>query len=205
MNKILATTVLIIATLTGHALGQATPAKEAIKNKLNKIVVPSVDLKGASILDITAFMTEKSKALDPAHIGIKVTVDPNVARDIADSRADFSLKNIPMSALLQYVAAPFDISFTITDTGVVFMSKSSAQAVYLTKEYSNISPDFIKKSGNATSAQFKEFFENLGVKFDAVSNIQYSQIKKQLTIKNLEKELDLVDNLVSLYYESKGL
>jgi len=83
--------------------------------------------------------------------------------------------------------------------------KQIKRGVYITKEYSNIGPDFFTgSSGGGTTANCKKFLDSQGVTFDAYSTIQYSHMEKRLTVKNLESELDLIDAMVSEYYERKG-
>ena len=193
IHKVLVFT--LFATI--QVVAQVPPGRQDIVRKLNTIVFPVIDARDITLSEFTGYINQTSKTLDPDRIGVVISIDPSVSQQSQAMRCTLSLKNIPASALLDYIAKLIDISYVVTDSGATFTAKKTVNERYISKDYKGIAPTFFTGMNPANTIGLKKLFQENGVVFDANSNVKYNVATQTLTITNTELKMDLVDTLVA--------
>ncbi len=67
----------------------------------NEIIFPSVEFRDATLAEAVEFIRIKSRDLDPAKKGVNILVKPGGS---TDAKLTLSLKNVPVSEALRYIA-----------------------------------------------------------------------------------------------------
>ena len=214
---------------------------EAVRNKLDQIIIPSINFRDVTVRDAIEFLRKKSVELDTtdsdaAHRGVNIVLRLERApaaesapaggepigkpqafarRDVAapttttatapapaapaapapaEQKITLSLKNIPMSAALDYVTKLAGLKYKTSPNGVAIVPLSEATEVLVTKEYS-VGPEFLRSTG-ANVKTARKLLENAGVQFPDGADANYLAERSKLVVRNTEDNLDLVDEVV---------
>jgi general secretion pathway protein D len=147
---------------------------EAITEKLNRIIIPSIDLRDTSVSEAVAFLQQRSRDLDPmqdeggsrgVNIVIKLpssalaapadeaadgTALPGEAAAVesgtADTRITLSLTNVPLIEALRYLTELANLKYKIEPFAVSIVPVSENTTDLVTKEY-KVPPGFIPAGG----------------------------------------------------------
>ncbi|WP_395746764.1 M56 family metallopeptidase [Prosthecobacter sp.] len=174
----------------------ASPAGK-LKDKANKLIIPSMKLKGASLEQAIAFLRQRAIELDPDHMGLNLNIeDPDFQKD-AEISVDFI--SIPVSEALHYVSS---LSHRVVryEAAAIFISPENARAKMVTRSY-KLPAGAAAKIGNA-----RQWLTKQGVSFPegaAVSLV--GEDGSQLVIKNTEQELQNVEGLIEALAAGKTL
>ena len=131
-----------------------------LEDKLNRIKFPLVNFVGVSLDEAVDFLRQKSRDLDsqetnPELKGVKIRVEKS---DNHSAELHLELKNVPMSALLQYVTELAGMKYKLTADTVVIVPISEIMNEMSTRVYpfnsellqqamaSNIGPVFTAKA-----------------------------------------------------------
>jgi bla regulator protein BlaR1 len=107
-----------------------SPAQELLQQKMNSLIIPTINFNNATVEEAIQFLLQQSQALDtnesdPQKRGV------NFALQLPDS-ADASLKvsmrsqNLPLVAALQSICDAANLQFTVTDQAVVISPRNKA-------------------------------------------------------------------------------
>ena len=91
---------------------------EEVRKRLEAIVIPEMILAEAPLADVLAFLREKSRELDPAKKGVNLVHLP--AEGAPDPLITLTLKSVPLSEAIRYVAALANLEVEFGDPAVVF-------------------------------------------------------------------------------------
>jgi len=154
----------------------AGASKDAINNKLNKIVIDSINLEDASIREVVDFLKQKSRQLDNStddpkkkgvNIVLKLAPPPTAAPVPADGQApeapasestvnedtkiSIALKNVPLIEAVRYLTELSNLKYKIEPFAVSIIPLTENTEELVTKEY-RVPPGFIPaSSGEGTS------------------------------------------------------
>lgn len=150
----------------GANIGAAS--KDAINNKLNKIIIDRIDLEEASIREVVDFLKQKSRQLDnstddPKKKGVNIILklaspetpapaDGQAAETPAtesavteDTKISIALKNIPLIEAVRYLTELSGLKYKIEPFAVSIIPFTENTEELVTKEY-RVPPGFIPAS-----------------------------------------------------------
>ena len=145
----------------GSSIGTNTAAnsKDAINNKLNKIIIDRMDLDQASIREVVEFLKQKSRQLDnstddPKKKGVNIVlklaspaaapalVDGQAAQTPApesgvteDTKISIALKNVPLIEAVRYLTELSGLKYKIEPFAVSIIPLTENTEELVTKEY----------------------------------------------------------------------
>lgn len=96
---------------------------EEVRKRLDAIVIPEMVLSEAPLADVLAFLREKSRDLDPAKKGVNLVHLP--AEGAPETRITLTLKAVPLSEAIRYVAALADLEVEFGDPAVVIRPRAA--------------------------------------------------------------------------------
>ena len=155
----------------GSSFGTNTAAgsKDAINNKLNKIIIDKMDLEDASIREVVDFLKQKSRQLDnstddPKKKGVNIVLKlasqtpptaptddqsaetlPEEAGVTEDTKISIALKNVPLIEAVRYLTELADLKYKIEPFAVSIIPLTENTEELVTKEY-RVPPGFIPAS-----------------------------------------------------------
>jgi general secretion pathway protein D len=155
----------------GSSFGTNTTAnsKDAINNKLNKIIIDRIDLDQASIREVVDFLKQKSRQLDnstddskkkgvnivlklappsaePAAADGQVTETPSPDSMVTeDTKISIALKNVPLIEAVRYLTELAGLKYKIEPFAVSIIPLTENTEELVTKEY-RVPPGFIPAS-----------------------------------------------------------
>ena len=161
----------------GSSFGTNTTAnsKDAINNKLNKIIIDRMDLDQASIREVVDFLKQKSRQLDnstddPKKKGVNIVlklaspgaapapVDGQAAEIPAsgsgvteDTKVSIALKNVPLIEAVRYLTELSGLKYKIEPFAVSIIPLTENTEELVTKEY-RVPPGFIPASAGESTA-----------------------------------------------------
>jgi hypothetical protein len=95
----------------------------AIEKKMKETILPTVDWDDTDVATAIAFLNRKSRELDPAHQGIKITLRlpaPGSENSASVRRqVKMDLQGAPLYDILLYVVEQTNLEFRIEPTGVI--------------------------------------------------------------------------------------
>jgi general secretion pathway protein D len=133
-----------------------------ISVKLDKIILPQIDLEQISIEEALDYLRAKSVELDtleldPARKGVNIAFnlrggpDEEMEKKILARRFNLRLRNVPLSQVLRYINDQTHTSYSTDDFSVVIRS-AGANATEMVSRTFRVPADFLATAGSATSA-----------------------------------------------------
>ena len=185
---------LVFVGATRAQQTQRTSDAELLQ-KLNAIVIPKLILKNATVSEAVDLLGKKSVEFDPAKIGAKISVHPEVFRALAaDTRITLSLTNIPLGEAMKYVTSLAGLkyrwenrAFTVVPLG--WQEPMQVKRWKLTS-LMRTNLDYHKAD------DLKEFWIASGVEFPEGASVAASADFRTITMKNTQDSLDLVEALL---------
>jgi hypothetical protein len=93
--------------------------------KARSLIVPTVDFRDATIDEAVDFLRVRARGLDPEKVGVNIVVN---AAGIPDLKISLTLKNVPLSEALRYVAELSNLSLRAEPDALVLQPKAQAPA-----------------------------------------------------------------------------
>jgi general secretion pathway protein D len=201
----------------------ATPIRRttnfATSQKLNSIILPSVDFNDASIVDVANFLTTRTRELDPDGIGVSVTVKSEAAA-AGTAPVNLRLTNVPAGEVLRYATNLAGVKYRVEQFGVFIVPLAEPDNTVLISRDFRVRPAFFDVAPTAdaggaatsrrrtpraaaaeagtTGGSVREALESRGVSF-AVDGAAafYNRSTGTLTVRNTQDQIDLVEELVT--------
>jgi len=92
--------------------------ESAVRARLEKIIIPEIELRDAPLSDALSFIREKARDFDPEKKGVNLVHIP--AEGAPEPLITVSFKEIPLTEALKYLAALSGLEVEIGDPAVVF-------------------------------------------------------------------------------------
>lgn len=123
----------------------------AIQEKLNRIIIPRIEFNNARLVDVLAFLSQKSQELDsletdPARRGVNIVIDSSGSlegRDLSEAPLTVRLANIPLSDALKYVTQQVDMKYRVENFAVKVIPESVNPDAGLIARTFSVPPGFI--------------------------------------------------------------
>jgi general secretion pathway protein D len=133
-----------------------------ISVKLDKIILPLIDLEQISIEEALDYLRAKSVELDtleldPARKGVNIAFnlrggpDEEMEKKILARRFNLRLRNVPLSQVLRYINDQTHTVYSTDDFSVV-IRPAGANATEMVSRTFRVPADFLTTAGSATSA-----------------------------------------------------
>jgi len=154
---------------SSFGINTAAGSKDAINNKLNKIIIDKMDLEDASIREVVDFLKQKSRQLDnstddPKKKGVNIVLKlasqvpapastdgqsaetpPAEAGVTEDTKISIALKNVPLIEAVRYLTELSGLKYKIEPFAVSIIPLTENTEELVTKEY-RVPPGFIPAS-----------------------------------------------------------
>ncbi len=187
--------------------------------RLKELVIPRVDLQGASLEEVMEFLRIRSRELDPQKRGVDFIL--KVSDDIKNKPITLSLQSVPLEEALRYATEQADAVYRLDDHAVIITSPTERSDTLLIRSY-RVPPDFISNTpidnAGAGADPFalpgvaaagggmgrlqvrrltaKEFLEQRGVPFPEGASANFNTSNSVLTVRNTVENMAYVDVLV---------
>jgi general secretion pathway protein D len=129
-----------------------------VANKLNRILIPAINLEDASLseaLDLLRLRAAEfdNVEIDPARRGVNFALDiggPDspIGNEIRASRVTLALKNVPLGEVLRYLTEQTRTTFTTDDYSVIIRARGADSGEMLSRTY-RVPPDFVSSLASA--------------------------------------------------------
>jgi tetratricopeptide (TPR) repeat protein len=182
---------------------------EAIRRKLERIIIPKLEFREATIREAIEFLKTKTGELDtdspPGAKGVNMVLklEATAPDNPADARITVSLTNIPLIEALRYITGLANLKYKIEPYAVAIVPMSEATDVLVTKEW-KIPPDLIPRSDESKASSeianresAKNWLIASGVVFNGQAAAVYIPRSNRLIVRNTQDQLDLIDTMVS--------
>jgi general secretion pathway protein D len=192
-----------------------------IRAKLKTIIFPSVQLVDATMDEVVQFLVLQSKNYDtlepdPGRKGINIVLGGDAT--LAAKRITLSLTDVPIEYVLEMVARQAGTDYQVDDYLVTF---GPAGAVPMTSRSFRVPPGFFTSAPATTGVGLeqdpfatraadassssplafavvdpKSFLGQSGVTFPEGASVHYSRVTGIMTVRNTNRNLELVQTLV---------
>jgi general secretion pathway protein D len=189
-----------------------------LMEKMNRIILPKVELRGATIEQAIDYLRVKMREADTsgdASKGFSILLRTGNAPSNASISLD--LKDVPMSEALRYVTELAQMRYKVEAHAVVVTPITENASEMYTRTY-RVPPDFLvsggadfdaaaapadpfaaggetPKSGAGLVARktAKQILESQGITFPEGASASYNPATSQLVVRNTQPNLDLVE------------
>lgn len=167
---------------------QSAGTRGALKAKADKLIVPKMVLKAASLQQAIAFLQQQSIALDPDHVGLNIMIqDPDYHKD---AEISLDLTNVPITEALRYVTLLSE-RVVMYEAHAILISPKTAVGALVTRSY-KLPADAVAKIGNA-----RTWLVGQGIVFEDGASAAVVAEGSQLLVRNIQMQQDLVESIVS--------
>jgi general secretion pathway protein D len=196
-----------------------------IFNKLDNIVIPSLNFRDINIVDAIDFLREQSVALDPQREGVNIVLKTSTtvglsndeggdASAAATSAEDitFSLNvvNQPLITILDFIKDLTPLKYEVEDYAVFIFPKNETSQELLIRTYS-VPPTFFSVTPTVTTedtaiggqsvafvtADVRDELQQKGVDFPSGASAAYLPKTAKMVVKNTLEQLNLIDQLLT--------
>jgi general secretion pathway protein D len=162
-----------ISDAIGPADQGPADSRMLISNKLDRLILPTLDFEGTNIQEALDYLRAQSVKLDtfetdPAQKGVNFVLnlgsaDSEAAKGVMATPINLQLKNVPISQALRYIGEITRTTYSPQQFAVVVQPVGSASAELITRTY-RVPPDFLSSGGTAAggAGELDPFAEDKG-------------------------------------------
>ncbi len=104
-----------------------SPAQELLQQKINSLIIPSINFNNATVEEVIRFLRQRAQALDtsapdPQKRGVNFVLrlpDPTPA----DPMITMQFQDVPLLTALQLICDAANLDYTVGDTAVIISPK----------------------------------------------------------------------------------
>jgi tetratricopeptide (TPR) repeat protein len=199
-----------------------------LTEKMNKIILPKVELRGATIEQAIDYLRVKMREADTsgdASKGFSILLRTGNAPSNASISLD--LKDVPMSEALRYVTELAQMKYKVEAHAVLVTPLSENASEMQTRTY-RVPPDFLTAGGDDFGAAAapadpfaaggdtpkrgtglvarktaKQILESQGITFPEGASASFNPATGQIVVRNTQPNLDLAEAMVSTIGKSR--
>lgn len=187
-----------------------------VNQRLKKLRLQVVDFKDAPITEIAQVLTTRSREADPDKRGILILVSQDATAKAKP--VTVSLRNIPLTDALRYIARLANVKYRIDPEGVTMVPLEAPTDVFVVREFdvpaSFVQPNEAGGADATASAGYdkrrrptgveevkgtdgvKKALVQKGVTFAGEASAVYNAATGKLTVKNTQDQIDFIEQLV---------
>lgn len=178
----------------------------AIRHKLETIVVPSLELRGATLSDAVEQLREQASRLDPdpdqstRGINIFVKLPAPASASGATPHVTLNITHVPMMEALGKVAAQVGMKVKVEPFAVSLVPLSERSEPMTTANF-RLPPEALgfasapPAAGSVPSRDAKNFLESKGVTFPPGASATYLPATQKLVVRNTSGNVEAVKTL----------
>lgn len=193
---------------------------ERIRKKLDRIIIPKLELRNATLAEAIDFLKKKSVEMDDSsppgergtNIVLKLAGDGSTGAaaptatpmgDPKDARITVSLTNIPLSEALKYVTGLANLKYKVEPYAISIVPVVECTDVLITKEWT-IPADLIPPplgadpDGKIDRKLAKDWLIANGLTFNGNTSAIFISKSNRLIVRNTQDQLDLVDTILEV-------
>lgn len=187
-----------------------------MKNRMQNIILPKVNLSGATLEAALEDLRRQSREHDPIRAGIPIL---NQAPDASMRGAiSLDLRDVPLVEALRYVTELAGVKYKVEGDSIVVLPVSDISDSQFTRVF-NVRPDFLSLGGAQTAtlggavadpfssagapaagliqrASAEDILKAQGVPIPEGASVVFNPVTSQLIVKNTEPNLDLIEAFV---------
>ena len=168
-----------------------------LTEKMDKIILPSVQFKNATIEEAIEYLRVKSRDLD-TFTDASGTKGTNFILKNGDTpsnaRISLDLKDVRLSEALRYVTELAQMKYKVEAHAVLIVPLSENASEQYTRTY-RVRPNFLT-AGDGSRITAKQALERAGITFPEGASASYSPTNMTLVVRNTQPNLDLVETFV---------
>ncbi len=188
-----------------------TTPRDAVIQAMQRIVLPEVEFKQASIQDVVAFLAKASRENDPEKQGVNIVLIPwTASTNAADAKplmtnVSLSARNIRLYSLVKTLRQVTGLKVCVDALGVKFMAPDEPDGAILHREYP-VEPTYIERASacryvgykeESGPADLKSIFAAMGVEWPRGSSITYNSAVGKVFVANTAENLACFERLMS--------
>jgi len=215
--------VIDLSSQFGGSGGGINEGKDDLLTKLKTIIIPVVDLQGASLDEVVEFIRIRARDLDPAKKGVGLVL--KVPAELKNRSITLNLTQAPLIEVLRYVTEMSGTAYRLDGYAVTIVGQAEKSNTMVTKSF-RVPPTFIQNASvsetpvgvapvadpfaNAGKAPAgagssstglrrlgaKEFLESQGVVFPEGSAAGYNSSTNILFVTNTVENIGLIETLI---------
>jgi beta-lactamase regulating signal transducer with metallopeptidase domain len=187
------------ATATPRLITYDARNTDDIRNKLNNLIIPSVNFHDATLREAVDFLKTKSIELDtaepdPTQRGVNIVLQFDSTVDTP--RITLSLNNVPLIEALKYVCQLTNGKLKIDPYAVSIVPLSLDTDEFITKAY-DLSSSFASQIAPGQTAM--DFLTARGVKFPPGAAAAYFPSSGRLIVHDTSSNIELVDAIAEKF------
>ncbi|WP_395752373.1 M56 family metallopeptidase [Prosthecobacter sp.] len=193
---VLASGVLALCAAAQLSAAPEASAENPLKTKANKLIIPSMKLKGASLEQAVAFVRQQATELDTEHKGLNIVIeDPDHEKDV-EITLDFI--TIPISEAMHYIAELSNRKVRY-EPFAIFIGPANTPAKLVTRSFK------LPDGGAAKIGNAKTWLSQQGVSFPDGAAATLTPDGTQLIVRNTEAEQQNATVLVEALSAGKAV
>jgi beta-lactamase regulating signal transducer with metallopeptidase domain len=171
---------------SGSLKEEEVEAEKAIENKLQRLVISSINFDDTPLSEAIATLERKTAEVDSLGGGIRIQLSQKDYSKLAPTKLTVSLTDIPLSKALHLLTALAQCKYRVTNEGVEISSLLSSE---------NLSTNIYRVPPSAFAAfpdvdhRTKMALEEIGMVFGKGSNALYNLETKTLIVRNTRDQL----------------
>lgn len=200
-------------------------AEELVSVKLDTLIIPRIDLQDASLAEAIDFLRAVANSAGGIEAGRKVDfvvalqgASAAAAEQIAASRVNLSVNNLPLRQALKYICEQTHTQFAVDEYAVRITPLGMASDRLITRTF-RVAPDFISRQSASLGSNAaapadpfaapaaegilprrlsaQEVLESLGVKFGPGSAATFSGANSSIVVTNTPDMIALIEQIVA--------
>jgi len=201
---------IVVPPAANQAISE--PSNRAqISNKLQTIIIDKINFDKLDVASVVQFLTEKSKELDPDHVGINFVLNLNQDNPPPSSTTAPPPTTSALSDVLGYIIQQTNLQYSV-DNYAVYLRPSIDEGQTLSVRTYLAPPNFFQSSGglhvsNSTSPDepatvedvsndVKQELSDRGIHFPPGATAVFLPGSSKLVVRNTPEQLDLIGNLI---------
>lgn len=176
------------ASQTGNSSGQLKLSREELQAVLDKIILPSLEMRTTPVDQAIQLLITESKKADPQGFGVPIRLQADPTR--LDQTITLRLKKVPLRDAIKFVTNIAGLKYVLGN-GEVIVLASDDPGPLMTREYP-VSPAEIYSQ----ATEFKRFLADSGVLFPDGSSITYDRQQRRLKAVNTADNLDALERVL---------
>lgn len=183
----------------------ANPSRYLLE-KMERIIIPTVQFQGASIEEAIEFLRIKGKDLDtierdPAKRGMNLILKQGQAPSTA--QITLELKDVPMIEALRYITELAGMKYKVEPYAVVVLPVSDVATEQYTRSF-KVPPDLLSRVREMPERDAKELLQANGISFPEGASVRVIPANSMLVVRNTQPNLDAVEAFLGSLNKSPG-
>lgn len=183
----------------------------AVEAKLDRIVIPELQLIGQTLPEAVAYLRDQSVALDPDGVGVAMRIDADRIERLspgvmADACVSLILGDLPLPEALRYVTALAGVRWRLDSDGIIVVPLAHSATLESRRYYLPSSLYEGRREALGEGQGAKGLLQSVGIPFSDGASASYNPLRSELRVTIGGDGHELVEALVdALMMEEAGI